>query len=355
MRVGILSYPMLFQRHGGLQIQVRATIAALNRSVGEQIQVELVDPCHTMLTEYDLIHVFSAINGNHRIVEAATDMGVPVVLSPLVSPGWDRASGMRARIGDRLLGKMTDWNVQSSYAHIRRALQLADLIVALGDAESASITSGFLIDREKIRVFPNGMDPRFFDADPGLFRARTGIREPFVLCVGSISRYKNQLGLARALAPLCLPLVVIGAAGERDTDYLQELRRARGVICLGALAHTDPLLASAYAAATVFALPSRGEVFPLTVLEAMAAGTPVVLTAESALALPDSGFALRKVVWDDGAALLCAVSDLVSVPPARAAVQALVRDYTWDSVAAQIAACYVDLTRRAAHAKSLNQ
>ena len=31
MRVGILSYPMLFQRDGGLQIQVRETISALNR------------------------------------------------------------------------------------------------------------------------------------------------------------------------------------------------------------------------------------------------------------------------------------------------------------------------------------
>src|SRR5450830_1193345 len=47
MRVGILSYPMLFQREGGLQVQVRETIAALNR-LGQDdahpLQAELVDP-----------------------------------------------------------------------------------------------------------------------------------------------------------------------------------------------------------------------------------------------------------------------------------------------------------------------
>ena len=31
MRVGILSYPMLFQREGGLQVQVRETVSALNQ------------------------------------------------------------------------------------------------------------------------------------------------------------------------------------------------------------------------------------------------------------------------------------------------------------------------------------
>lgn len=346
MRVGILSYPMLFQREGGLQIQVRATIEALNRigtRCGPDLEVELVDPCHASLEEYDLIHVFAAINGNHRIVEAASELGVPVVLSPLISPGWNRSSGNCARVADRLLGKLTAWNVQTSYAQTRSALQRASLVVALGEAEKQAIEAAFLIDPRKIRVFPNGISPHFFKADGALFRERTGMDCPFVLMVGAISPYKNQLGMARALSELALPFVLIGHAQGRDQDYLRQVRAVRGVTCMGPLEHDDPLLASAYAAASVFVLPSQGEVFPLTVLEALASGTPVVMTSESALSLPDSDFALKTVRWDDPAAQKRAVTELIGAPPERALVRSLVAGFTWERVAGQIAACYQEL------------
>lgn len=346
MRVGILSYPMLFQREGGLQIQVRETVAALNRLGhvhGRGLQVELTDPNRNRLDEYDVIHVFAAINGNHRVVEAAHEMEVPVVLSPLVSPGWNRASGLRARVADRLAGRLTAWNVQTSYAQMKSALQLAQLVIALGEAERAAIMDGFLIDPAKIRVFPNGIAPQFFQADPQLFRQRAGMEGPFVLMVGGISPYKNQLGLVQALAGCGLPVVLIGHAARECEPYLKEVLAMPRVRWLGELAHDDPLLASAYAAASVVALPSQGEVLPLSVLESLAAGTPVVLTKENALHLPGGAFALKEVAWHDGAAQRDAVLQLMSHRPARADVQALVMHYTWHRVAMQIAECYAEL------------
>jgi len=345
MRVGILSYPMLFQRDGGLQIQVRETIAALNRVMPRtprSLQVQLVDANHGYLSDYDVIHVFSAINGNYRIVETACELGLPVVLSPLLSPGWNRAA-WRARLVDRLAGRLTDWMVQTSYAQSKRALQLASLVIALGEAERTAIIDGFGMEESKIRVFPNGINPHFFTANSDLFRRETGIDRPFVLMVGSISPYKNQLGLAQALAGSNLPVVLIGAAPRADQAYLQQLLALRHVSWLGPLDHADPLLASAFNAAAVVALPSQGEVFPLSVLEALAAGTPVVMTAQSALDLPASAFALRKVRWDDGQAQRLAIEQLVAQRPERAAVQALVEQFTWDRVASQIADCYFGL------------
>lgn len=349
MRVGMLSYPMLFQRDGGLQIQVRETIAALNRCKDagpERLEAELVDPNRQRLDAYDLIHVFSAINGNHRIVESAHEMGVPIVLSPLLSPGWNRANGWRARLADRLAGRLTDWNVQTSYAQTKRALQLAQLVIALGDAERDAITSGFQIEESKIRVLPNGISPQFFQADASLFRQCFGIQGPFVLMVGAISPYKNQLGLVRALADTALPIILIGHAQRQHQGYLQQIQSAARVRWLGPLDHHDPLLASAYAAASVLALPSQGEVFPLTVLEALATGTPVVMTDESAVRLADSAFAVKQLRWDDAAAQRAAILALVAQPPPRARVRALVADFTWQGVASRIAACYALLVRQ---------
>ncbi|MGZ3181048.1 MAG: glycosyltransferase family 4 protein [Telluria sp.] len=353
--MAVLSYPMLFQRDGGLQVQVRETIAALRGAAGQgyPIEASLVDPARTPLSGYDVVHVFAAVNGNHRIVETAADAGVPVVLSPLVPPAWDRSAGRRARVADCLLGKLTGWQVQSSYAQMRAALAQADLVLALGEAELQAIVRAFLVDRARVRVVPNGVAQRFFDAAPELFAARTAIRGPFVLMVASISPYKNQLGMAQALAPLALPFVVVGHALERDQAYLQALRRTRGVTCLGPLEHDDPLLASAYAAAAVCALPSQGEVAPLCVLEALAAGTPVVMTDASALDLPGSGFAVRRVGWRDTAAQQRAVMALLANPPPRERIRALVRDCSWERIAARLIGCYeeaIALRRGARHA-----
>ncbi len=343
MRVGIMSYPMLFQREGGLQIQVRETIAALNQLDGASIHAELIDPAHKSITDFDVLHVFAAINGNHRIVETAVDCGVPVVLSPLVSPTWNHGSGLCARVADKVLGSLTQWNVQTSYAQMRRALELATTLIALGEAESQAIRAGFLIAQDKIRVLPNGIAPQFFKGNPNLFRARTGITGPFVLMVGAISPYKNQLGMVQALAELSVPLVVIGEAQERDVAYFRELRATAGTFCLGAVAHNDPFLASAYAAASVFALPSHGEVLPLSVLEALAAGTPVVMTSASALSVPHSQFALRQLDWNDTEGQSEAVVEWIVNPPSREKVSALVSGYTWEKVARSLHACYLEL------------
>jgi len=343
MRVGILSYPMLFQRDGGLQVQIRETIAALNALPDGRVHAALVDPQRERLDSFDLVHVYSAINGNHRIMETASDMGLPVVLSPLLAPGWDRAAGVRAHMAERLAGRLTSWNAQTTYAQTKRALQLADRIVALGEAEKRAIVDGFRVAPEKIRLLPNGGGAQFFAADEALFRQQTAIEGPFVLMVGAISPYKNQLALARELAGSGLRIVVIGQAQSQHQSYLQELLTVPQVSWLGQLEHDDPLLASAYRAASVLALPSQGEVFPLAVLEALAAGTPAVMTDESALKIPASEFALRQMHWKDTSAIGRAVRQLAADPPERSRVQALVARFTWQRVAAELALCYEEL------------
>lgn len=345
MRIGILSYPMLFEREDGVQQQVRETIRALVRlgaQEGSGIAVELVNPYASRLEEFDLIHVFSATHGNQRLVEAAVEQGVPVVLTPLIAPGWNRASGTSARAADHRLGNLTSWNVQSGYAQTRRALQQASLIVALGEAEQQAIGAGFLIDSERVRVLPNGVNPALLAADGELFRKRTGMLGPFALMAGPISPYQNQLAMAQAMAALSLPLVLAGEAGERDQDYLRALRTVRGLTCLGALRQDEAMLASTYAAALCIA-PGDGQGTALALREALAAGCPMLIARDSPLSLAGAGFALARVDWNDTDAQQRAVLRLLVSPPPREQVRALVRGDSWERVARQLAACYAQL------------
>jgi len=346
MRIGIVSYPMLFQREAAVQLQVRETMRALNalrQFDGVDLTVALADPDPADVDQYDVIHVFSASGGNHRIIEAAAALRVPIVLSPLISPAWSRVCGEHARQTDQRLGANMGALVQSSYAQTRRALELSSNIVALSESEKRAIAEGFLVDSAKVLVFPNGVSERLFEADGELFRQRTGMRGPFVLMDGPISPYRNQLGIARALAEVALPLVLLGETRERDQEYLGQVRMVRGVTCLGGLKNDSKMLASAYAAASVLVLSCQGDACARTVFDALAAGTPVVMSAAGPIDVPDSGFALRQVAPADGQAQQRAVLDLIAAPPERERVRALARPYTWERAALQLASCYVAL------------
>ena len=124
-----------------------------------------------------------------------------------------------------------------------------------------------------------GCGPGWGLLSPDVFRQYWG-DQPFVLTVGRVEPRKNIMALVLAVQSLELPLVVIGHAPPRFEDYARECRRAGGdrVSWLGQLDHHDPLLASAYAAARVFALPSWFETLGLAALEAALAGCPVVVT-----------------------------------------------------------------------------
>lgn len=349
MRVGILSYPMLFQREGGLQVQIRSTLRALKQHAIPGLQVQLIDTNADQLSQYDVVHVFSAINGNHRVIEVAADHGVGVLLSPLLAPGWSRQAGLRARIADRLTGRFTGWNVQTSYAQTKTALQLADHVIALGAPEKQAIMDAYLTPAQKISILPNGIGAQFFRAEPEEFRRCFGIERPFVLMVGSISPYKNQSGLVQALADQQLDIVLIGTAQSSQLSYLQALLKHPRVHWLGQLEHNDTMLASAYAAAAVLALPSSGEVFPLVAVEALAAGTPVVITQDHAMHIAGGEYAIIQLPAgaQQQQALRAGVQKFIAQPPERKRVSALVSHLSWSRVAEQLYGHYLRVLHRA--------
>jgi len=335
--VAVLSYPMLFQRQGGLQIQIMETISALKQ---QGIEATLFNPLQDKLADFEVIHVFSAINGNHRIVEAAKDIGKPVVISPLIQPDWTRISGMRERFIDRMVGKFTNCHVKTTYQEIHYCLYASDAVVALGAVEKRSITEAFLIDANKVSVIPNGIPQRFFSATARLFTEKFGIKPGFVLSVAAINPYKNQWALVEAMKDSEAKVVLIGSCPESAKGYLDKILEYPNVVYLGSLSYDDPLLASAYAAAGVFCLPSQSEVMPLSVLEALAAGTPAVMTKNHCMDVGPMRSHVREIEPNDPAAIREAVADLLANPVKPEGCRASVAGFSWDTVAASLAKVY---------------
>jgi glycosyltransferase involved in cell wall biosynthesis len=340
MKVAILSYPMLFQYTGGLQIQIRETAAALER-LG--VAVSLVNSVEERLTDYDLVHVFSAINGNHRIVECAKGLGIPVVVSPLIRPYWNRRLGWLARHLESAVGRLTHWNIKTEYRQIAACLENADSLIALGETEQRSITGAFKIRSERVRVVPNGIPARFFTSEAQTFCKHFGIEAGFVLSVASVNPHKNQLAAAKATASSSQQLVVIGPCLSADLAYLESLKALPHVIYLGPLDYDSPLLASAYAAAGVFCLPSGSEVMPLSVMESLAAGTPAVMTKNHCMDLTNMRSVVTEVEPTDESAIRNAIVSFLRQPPAKTACRESVKQFTWEAVAEQIHQCYEEV------------
>ena len=142
----------------------------------------------------------------------------------------------------------------------------------------------------------------------------------YVLAVGTLEPRKNHARLLAAFERLPprlggLELVFAGAWGWRSSDLRRALERSPARQRVRVLGFVPPgELAALYAGAAAFAFPSLYEGFGLPLLEAMAAGAPI-LTAEVS--------SMPEVVGD--AAVLV---DPLSVDSIRAALQRLLEDDT---------------------------
>jgi glycosyltransferase involved in cell wall biosynthesis len=155
---------------------------------------------------------------------------------------------------------------------VRRAAR----VIAVSERTKRDLVDLYGVAADKVVVVPHGVDAAF----------GPGTREPdsYLLFVGAVQERKNPRAAAVAARELGRTLVVAGP--ERDAALARELREL-GADVRGYVSTEE--LADLYRGAAALLLPSRYEGFGLTVVEAMASGTPVV-------AAPDE--ALREVAGD---------------------------------------------------------
>jgi mannosylfructose-phosphate synthase len=176
-----------------------------------------------------------------------------------------------------------------------------DLLIATTPVQRNILQDGvYDVPLEKMRVIPPGYDDqRFFPvalATRRLLKQRLGLEGRIVLAVGRMAMNKGYDLLLRAMpvvfqrVPDARLVLAVGSTspseGERTLidslhDLAQDLGMADRVIVTDYISDDD--LADYYRAADVFALSSRYEPFGMTAIEAMACGTPTVVTTEGGL------------------------------------------------------------------------
>ncbi len=225
--------------------------------------------------------------------------GVPHLHTPHSLGTWKKRD-MEADFPEDTAVFESRYNFTERIAAERLLFRTADIVIATTPTQVDHLSDDYEVPPEKLRMIPPGYDDnRFFavgDASRRAIRERLRRSGSIVFALGRLARNKGYDLLIRAfrlvadrVADARLVLAVGGTTQSPAEAALREelvrLAAAEGlqdrVDFEGYI--EDEALADAYRAADIFVLSSRYEPFGMTAVEAMACGTPTVVTVHGGL------------------------------------------------------------------------
>jgi glycosyltransferase involved in cell wall biosynthesis len=310
--------------------------------------------CRARLWNFDVVHIFGLYDFLGPAMAAACQRrGIPYVVEPI---------GMFVPIVRNFLLKR-----MYHLALGQRMLRGSRKIIATSPQEVAELASSGL-PAEKIVVRRNGVEVPKRLPERGKFRAVAGIPgdAKVVLYLGRFSEKKSPDVLLQAFASLCkaangaeLRLVFAGPDDGGMKDKLQELAGELGIsaqVQIRGAAFGEQKW-SAYRDADVFVLPSQNENFGNTAGEAVAAGTPVIVTEKCGVA-PLLADVAGLVVAHDATAIAQALARVLWEPGLHARLTAgcskVAAQLDWDEPAEEMERLYGKLVMGERQAAALS-
>ena len=243
--------------------------------------------------------------------------------------------------------------------HVSRSVERAARILVDSHFIAGEVISHFGISSERVRVAPLSYAQRFHPRSRDeLLRTLQvlGLESGrYLLCVGTLEPRKNLPLVLRAYGRLpaamreAFPLILVGMPGwrrEQLDEPLQQMLASGQVRLLGY--QPDETLAELLAGARLLVFPSLYEGFGLPVLEAMASGTPVILSRASALTEVAGVAGLKVDAEDDIAcaqALQCLIEDQALWQQQREAGLVRAQAFSWEHCARITAETYREALR----------
>ena len=199
---------------------------------------------------------------------------------------------------------------------------------------------------DRIKVIYQSFSPQFSmnisSEQKTEVRTRYKLPSRYILNVGTIEERKNLALAVEALEllPQDIHLVAVG----RQTDYVKKLPHSERLHLLSGVPNKD--LAAIYAMAEAFVYPSRYEGFGIPIIEAIAAGLPVVACTGSCLEEaggPDSLYVGPDDVFGMADALKISLRGARGRQERIARSREYIRRFEGNDVAAQVRALYFDV------------
>ena len=268
VRCAYITHQLAKTSEGGAEAQMRWTKRQVT-CLRPDYEIIHFDPWTDSIDDFDLVHIFGPTNfpmESARIAAYAKGHGKAVVTSSIFHPyqGGQGLSKAYASLANRLLTGLrgmfltAPFDRLNPYIWLYRTLADSDLVLPNSRLEMGSLMRHFGLPADRFRVVPNGVNARFATGDLSLFAERYGISD-FILWVGRIEPIKNVVGLIESFerSKLDTELVIIGRPA--DDAYYERCKSIAGdrVRFLPPMPHDSDILASAYAASKVIALPSR--------------------------------------------------------------------------------------------------
>jgi glycosyltransferase involved in cell wall biosynthesis len=208
-------------------------------------------------------------------------------------------------------------------------LKSAGRVIAVSRAVAESLRQNGVVDSSKITVVHNGIDVERFESLVANSRGNSSHSSDSRVLIGTVGHLAPIKGhdvFVRAAALIStqrkdVQFVVIGEDKSPQMEHRRFLESLVSELGLSGIVtmpgwHDDmPAMLSSL---TVFVSAARSEPFGLAIVEAMAAGLPIVAAAsEGALEIIEDGHTGKLVPLDDPEALAHAVNTLLDSPPER--------------------------------------
>lgn len=264
-------------------------------------------------------------------------------------------------VHDLIALQFPQWCKRTNALHYRfmlpRSLARATAIVVPSETTARVVGERFPGVAGKLRVIPVGIDGRYRPAGEDAvaeIRQRLNLPARFLLCVGNLEPKKNLAAVVQAFNGLCqragaqdLALVIAGKPAWDFADVTVAVGQSpyrQRIHLLGYVADAD--MPALYSAAALLVQWSRYEGVGLPPLEAMACGTPVVVSDGGAL--PETAGPAAEVVQLGepqrlAEALGSLLADGARLGELRARGPAHAARFTWHAHARAVAAVYEEV------------
>jgi L-malate glycosyltransferase len=300
---------------------------------------------------FDLIHQFNPVFTGISLFLALSKL--PLVLGTYVARWPDDPDSLAS--------------AQRWHGQVLRTCRTVICFFQQRQADALLVTTPAACDRlpgvhdlgGRIQLLPHGVDAEFFSPQQGWdspAAVRVDQNRPSILFFANVLKRKGIFTLLDAFSKLSdeFPSLLLRIAGDGNA-FAEVKRRASTLCCAGKVEFLGRQQRSEapalYRSSSIYCLPSYGEPYATTVLEAMSCARPLVVTNAGGLAHMVHDRGGIRVPVGDPTALAAALGDLLRNPDLRVSMgrynRALVEDtMTWAHVTQRLEEIYSGVLAR---------